>query len=410
MMFRLVLAAFLAATLSACGSDTLEPGDDTTINGSVTTDASSAKAPVEGAVVTAAAVSGSGSLSALGGTATTDAEGSFSLSTEATLDPVVLSASSTGFASRALLEAGAAVSSRVTAPPMTAETEAEADVFLAARARNSAVDVADAVYIVTADVAADIRSGSVATADVAAAVVAAVEAERETADDMEEGDPTPEARETRDEEYASFRVALAASGSSSGRATALARFEADYDEAYAEAGLSARARARVAAARAKAIVRFSRGFSSRTQVAVRRRARIAAAQATGLAVEAAFEAEGASSARIQALAAARAELVSSLEAAATESAMTAAEAEYAASVRAEISAETGASASQLNAAAQASASARTAFDAALTLATTGRAVATALGTFYAAVEAGAESAFGSSGSLAVEAFTLVSVY
>ncbi|HIL57712.1 MAG TPA: carboxypeptidase regulatory-like domain-containing protein, partial [Rhodothermales bacterium] len=108
MMTRLVLAAFLVATLSACGSDTLEPGDDTTINGSVTSDDASAKAPVEGAVVTAAAVSGSGSLSALDGTATTDAEGSFSLTTEATLDPVVLSASATGFASRALLEAGAA--------------------------------------------------------------------------------------------------------------------------------------------------------------------------------------------------------------------------------------------------------------------------------------------------------------
>ena len=70
----------------------------------------------------------------------------------------MLTATRQGFESRALLEEGAATRSSVSAPPMTAETDTETGVFLAARAQGSAAIAADAVLFVTAEVAAQVRA------------------------------------------------------------------------------------------------------------------------------------------------------------------------------------------------------------------------------------------------------------
>ena len=107
----------------------------------------------------------------LSGSATTSASGQFSLQSEGTTEAAVLMAEGTGdFASSVLVEAGGAARGTVQTAPMTAETDTEADVFIAARQRGSRARVADAVLFVTADVTTDVRAGQTTTAQVAAAL------------------------------------------------------------------------------------------------------------------------------------------------------------------------------------------------------------------------------------------------
>lgn len=411
MMLRFLLAAaFVLTLLPACSSEG-GPGEQVTVSGTVTDDASSSKtsAPIEGAAVTAASVSARGSLTTLAGSATTDASGSFSLSTDATTTPVVVSASASGFSSRVLLEAGAATSARATAPPMTAETAAEADIYLLARAQNSSASVADAVFFVTAEVATDLRAGAVAQADVAAALAASVTAEQAAAADQEEDVPTDEPAETRRDDYAMLRTALASAGSASARADAMVQFETNYADAYARAGLSARASARIQTARAKAVVKYSQGLSASARLAVRRRARIAAARATRAAVEASFEANGASTSTQSSLRSFGNTLIASLNAATTDAQMADAEAAYASTIRTRLIGE-GVSSFQLSFAVQAATTARATLNTSVGLAPSAEAVATAVSAFYTTVEGAARDVFIERADFAVEVVTLISVY
>ena len=415
MALRSLLFVSLALAVSACDSD---PGGTTgaaiTLSGTVTDDDASSltksAGPVEGATVVASSVNANGSLNALSGSATTSASGSFSLETEATTDIVLLTASDTGFDSRALLEAGAAAGARAEAAPMTFETDAEAGVLLAARRDAPTTDVADAVYFVTAEVAADVQSGATTTADVAAALAASLNAEREAAENQNESVEEERPRVERREDYTQLRIQLRTAASAEQRAAAVARFEEGYADAYASAGLSARSHARVSSARAKTTLRFSRGLSADARLAVRRRARLAAARATALAVEAEFAAQNAATERREALAEARARFVADLQAATSDDEMAEAESAYAASVRSEIQAETGISSLTMRLASQSSSVARATLNTAVSAATSASVIVTAVTSFYATVESGATSAFGAEADLAVRAFVLVSIY
>ena len=239
----LPLAAVLA--LTACDSTSGGSVDsEVTYKGRVTSDAAAARAVgVEGATVTSASVSSSGSVSALGGSATTDVEGTYTLMTAGTAQAAVVSAEKGAFETSALIEAGGAASGTIVAPPMTTETDAEAAVYVAARARGSRARVADAAYFVTADVASEIKAGRTTAAEVAAALDASLKAEGRQADADDED--TDELDDERDESYRALRLALYADASVSVSTEA---FDAAYADAYSRASFEASAAARAARA------------------------------------------------------------------------------------------------------------------------------------------------------------------
>src|SRR5690606_16063544 len=118
------------------------------------------------------------------------------------------------------------------------------------------------------------------------------------------------------------------------RLAAVHAFEEAYANAFAQSGLTLAHQAEASQAGARAAVRFS----GDSEFATTQQARLHAALATALAVEQAFEANGAADARLDALAEARADLAAALRAATSASAVAAAQVEYVANVRTELAA------------------------------------------------------------------------
>ena len=417
----LLVAAFSFIGLTGCDSG--EPG----VEGSVTfegrTDVATtaatqspvpqayASAPIEGAVVTAATASSSGQLQALGGSATTDAAGTFRFESEATASPVVITAEGDDTTVRALIEAGASASATVVTPPLSEETDGETAVYLAGRTQGRAFGVADVAVYVTSELAVRVRSGAASAASVAAAIESGREAEEAYAKDENGGDASDDeirqADEERRDDYAALRATLHAATTVSARDAAIRSFEAAYADAYAEAGLSAEARAKAAQTAARATVRFSADVEAEAALVLRKQAEVFAATTTGLAVEAAFQAAGASSAMLETLAQVRASLVADIRAAASASAIVSAKDAYHASVRAEISTETGISATALTAAEATTAAAETTFNTAVSAATSAQAVVDATMTFYTSARVALEASLGASAEAELAAEVLL---
>lgn len=389
----LVGALVCAGTLAGC--DTGTTTSDVTVRGRVTDDPSSTLGPVEGAVVTAARVSASGQLQGLDGEATTDADGEYRLETEGATGAVVLTATDGSFSSRVLIEEDGADDGTVTAPPMTAETDAEVAVYLAAKAAGSRATVADVVAFVTANVAAEIDAGANTAAEVAAALDAALDAEAAYAQDAgaSAGD-VDDAQDNRATAYAAFRTALHNATSADDRVNALRTFEEAYADAWADADVDADVQAEASRAGALAAARFSTDLSADAAFEIERQARLYAATAAALAIEAAFRNENASNDRLTVLSEARLALVAAIRAATSASALAGAEAAYQAAVRAEVAAEAGLSGAEVSAAQSATGSARAALTTAVAAATTAEQVADAVATFYASARTAIEGVLG----------------
>jgi hypothetical protein len=343
----------------------------------------------------AAEVTSSGQLSAMSGQATTDADGEYSLDVEGTTAPVVLTATSGAFTTRAMIEAGGAASGTVSAPTMTAETDAEVEVFLAARANSAAVTVADVAFYVTRDLAGRISGGTASAEDVALAIAAAVRAEAAYASERGAGGDNDDAAEEREDAYASYRAAIYAATTTTAGAAARRLFEEAYAGAYTAAGASADVQAGAGLAASAAAARFSGDLSSSAAFDLTRQARLHAALAGALATEALFRSEGATG-RLTALADAREELAVAIGTALSAGAIEAAEADYRAVVRGELAAESGLSLSDIEAGEAATASARTALGIALAAATTANEAAEAVATFHAAARTAVDAALGTS--------------
>src|SRR5688572_12751816 len=131
----ILFVAALVGPLAGCDSSGADA--EVEIRGRVTDDATSGLGPIDGAVVVASEVDADGDVSAMDGQATTDADGEFNLTIDGTTEVVLLTATEGSFRTRALLERGAAASGTVSAPTFTAETDAEAGVYLAARSRSN---------------------------------------------------------------------------------------------------------------------------------------------------------------------------------------------------------------------------------------------------------------------------------
>ena len=405
----LLFASFvLMAGCDASGAN--DDNDSVAVEGRVTDDSgySKSQASIEGATVTAVRVNPDGGRHRLSGETTTDAQGRFELNTdEAASNVLILRAEKESFATSALVYTKGRADVR--SMPMTTESHAEADVYVEARkqAKKGATTIADVAAHVDADVAAEIAAEKTTAAKVAAAIRSSAEAEAEYIEDEEPDAEEDEAREQKREAFFTLQVQLAASSDASAQAEAIESFEAHLARAYMEAGASAEAQARASLAARSALVQMSSSVSSKARLALRKRAEVIAALATAHAVEAEFEAEGASQAEIDALVSARAALLAELRAADSESEIDAAHATYQSSVEAALSSELDVDVSIISAAQVGFGVARQTLNLALSTTSSAKAVATAYAAFYTSVHTSAMTSFDSNAKADLAATVLV---
>ncbi len=406
-LFPFLAVALVASPLAGCDSNGAD--DEITIRGRVTDDPSSgfALGPIAGATVAAAEVESDGDLTPLEGEVTSDADGAFSLTTAGSERVVLVTAVQGDFRTRSLIEEGGATTGTVSAPTLTAETDAEAAVYLAGRPRDSRATVADVAFYVTREVAGRINGGADTASDVALAIDAALEAEAEYAGRNSAGGDLSDATELRNDAYGAFRTALFAASNTTDGADARVDFETEYAGALTEVGGSTNAQAGAGLAASRAMARFSADLSSGGAFDLVRQARLYAAIAGALAVESAFSDAG--TARLTALAEAREQLIADLGAALTAGAILDAEQAYRAAVRTELAAETGLSTGDIEDAEDATAVALAALETSITTATTAELVGEAVSTFHAAARAAIATSLGSGEDLAVDVVTFMAL-
>lgn len=355
--FFLVLGAGLVVV--GCDSSGVGPGSDgddesTTITGQVT-DGSSAgssaakgtapsKAGVEGATITAVRVHSDGTTTELDGEATTNADGEFTITVEgdgASSGVVQLDAEGENeFSSSVLVWVDG--QSNVQAQPMTAETAAEADVYLEAKSEDGAsshtqgVTAADVAFYVTADVASGMDAGEPSSGDLAAAITSSVDAETQMNGEADEGAATEAVAEAKAELYTDLQSNLAVAESAEVGAQVVADFEDAMANLYVEAGGSAESQGQCRQASTSIVIEFSGDVSGEAAVGLRKQAELVRAEATARAEEALFEAQGASGATIDALAQARQQLKTDIRTASSVDAMVDAHSTYEAEVKSQM--------------------------------------------------------------------------
>lgn len=402
-----------------CDSDSLGGGDaEVSIQGQVSDDSGFGKtaATIEGATVTAATIESDGSLSTLSGEATTNAEGRFTLDVENTDELTLLTAEKGSFSSRVIVATDYRSSGTVRAMPMTIETKAEANVFLEIDAASTSepgrATVADVALFVNQQLAVAIENGNASAAEIAAAIEAEARAEAEYLDEADEAPADEDDVPLRERNaFAQLQADLALAASAQAEAEALSAFQSNLIESYSEAGVSLEAQARARQSGQSALVRFSAMSDSNARFALRKQAALITSMATTLAVEARFAAEGAGSTRLQALANARAALLTSLRGAASQNDLDDARATYESSIKAELQAELDVNSLVLTAAETSLMPVKAALDASVDAAASADAVATAYVTFFSTAETTAETALSTSAkaSLGASVLTLLTV-
>ena len=400
-----VFALLIAMTvLIGCDSDNGAASERAlTFEGRVTDDAGFGKrANVEGAVVTAANLESSGSLTTLAGETTTEADGSFSLEVDGATNVVVLKAEKETFASEVLVLHELETGGTVRTMPMTVESEAEAAVYVEGARNGSAgeeLTVADVTVYVNERLAAEWKAGGTTAAQIVAALEASAEAETNfiAGDDDAEVSPD-EVRREEEGSFLTFQAELNAAATASAQTEAVSAFEQALIAAYTEAGASLEAQAKARQAARAALVKFYSQAGTQARFALRQQAEILTSLATCRAIEAAFEAESASEARLNSLAQARADLMAALRAASSEAAMANAHATYEADVEAELMAELNISTAVLALVETALTTAKSALDASVAGAASATAVATAYTTFYTTAETSAQTTLATTGN------------
>jgi hypothetical protein len=291
----------------------------------------------------------------------------------------------------------------VEAQPMTVETAAEANVYVAAKNEDEAssheegVTAADVALYVNAEAAA-LSAGQAAAADVATAIASSVEAESRMNSNADGGASASAVAETKATLYAELQSSLAAASNAEARAQAVTAFENGMANLYVEAGGSEESQARSRQTGTSVMIEFSAETSSQAELGLRRQAELLRAAATAHAEEALFEAQGASTATIDALVDARQQLTADIRAATSVSAMVDAHSDYEAEVKTQMEGTFGVSTTAIAAAEMAiEANVTTLFTA---LAEIGgelkgavEAAVNAYSTFYANAQAAAKASF-----------------
>jgi hypothetical protein len=329
---------------AGCDSDS-NPADSSTettvITGRVTDDNSVAKqGDVEDARVTAREVDDSGAVQPSEGETTTDANGNYTLQTQANADVMMVVATKTGFEGRTIVMADGSATA-VSAMNINAETTAEADVYVAAKQQDSdsePVTPADVALFVDSRAAADINANATTDSQVGAAIRAAVEAEarwmREQANESSATIELMTAEKMR--AFASLQSSLHANATAQARASALAAFESSMADVHTEAGVNVESSAQARQVARITLEALSSGLSSQARFALRQRAHLLEADATGNAVVTAFQGNSSASARASAVAASAATLRTSILSAQSEAEMNAAWDDFAGDVAAEV--------------------------------------------------------------------------
>ena len=365
-LFRWSLALLLIVGLPVVGCDSggggANGGESTTVSGTVTDNNSSgsnspntasSKAPsqdgVEGATVTAVSVGADGTTRALDGEATTSANGEFEITVEGEISDVIqLNADKDNdFSSSVIVQTDG--QSQVDAQPMTAETAAEADVYVEAKgedeasSHNEGTTAADVALYVNADAAAGINAGQTSAADVAAAITSTVEAESQTNADADGGASADAVAETKTSLYTELQSNLAAASNANDRAQAMAEFEDGMANLYVEAGGSEESQAESRQTGTSVMIEFSAEASGDAELGLRRQAELLRAEATARGEEALFEAQGAADATLDALVSARQELTTNIRTASSIDAMVEAHSAYQTEVKAQMESTFGVS-------------------------------------------------------------------
>lgn len=408
---RLTLACLAWAVLATTGCDSTTGigGTDVTFRGRVTDNSGFGKslAEIEDADVQARNVDEEGEEETLEGEATTDAEGSYALSVEGTVEEGVIVAEKADFTSKTMFYVRN--EDIVHVMPMTSESHAEADVFVEARRQDEAdnTTMSNVAVFVTEEVAADVHSDARTAANVAASITAEAEARTEYVRDQSGEDQADEARENENTAFLQLQGDLNASSTAEADAEAIEAFEESLIDVYTDADVSLETQAQARAAGRAALLQFGDASFEMEQ-----KAELLAALATAHAIEASFSDAEASSERMDALVQARTELVAEIRAAASRDDISNAKADYDAAVKAELAAEAEVETNTLETAIDALVAAKTALTTALIAAASGSAVAEAHVSFYASAETAAESALSgltSETSLAATVLALLSV-
>lgn len=355
---RIATLALLVVGLAVVGCDTTGVGDETDdppsteISGQATDDRSSKetisgresekvipKAAVEGAVVTATAVSADGTTRSLDGEATTNADGEFTLEASGTGADQVIRLHAEG---EEEYTSGSVVlvdgENEVRTQPLTGETKAEADVYTEAKATDGASDhrngvtPADVTVYVDGDAAASINSGATSASDVATAIAASVEAESEAITDSEDGANPDDVSNAKASAFAQFQSDLATTENTEERAQAVAAFEDAIANLYVDAGASEESQAQSRQVGTSVMIEFSTEMPDDGELGLRKQSELLRAEATARAQEAIFEAQGASSATMDALVNAREQLKADIRAATSVDAIVSAKSDYSAEV------------------------------------------------------------------------------
>lgn len=360
MYWKKSLAGWLVCLLALMGCDSSHESDTVRLQGRVT-DASgygtvqsaskqalpTPQATIAGAMVTAARVQRSGSLQPLAGQAQTDATGTFTLDVAAQAgDVLIIRAEKESFRSAVLVTIHAAGGRTVRVMPMTAASKVEAEVYVAVREQddNGREDEEDAApaqisAYVTTDLAAQVQAGGITTAQIAATLQQAAQAQaafvRQTGASLE---ALAQARQRQQTAWLNLHQGLYAATNAQAEAEALITFEQAFLEAYTEAGFSAEARAKLLQTVRLAVTHLTPGGNAVAQFALRKQAEILSALATTAALEAAFKAEGATQAHMDSLVQARAQLLASLRAATSTTAIEQAYTQYSTVVEAALAA------------------------------------------------------------------------
>lgn len=316
-------------------------------------------AAVEGAVVTAVAVHADGSVSALDGEATTDANGEFTFVAEGegVTDHIRVIADGDGdFVASSIVQVNG--QSSVNTPPLTTDSHAKAEVYLEAKSEDGVeshyegVTAADVYVFINSDVAVEINSGTQSAADLGAAIASGVKAQAEYNDKAEAGVNMNAIVEARSDAFTRLQSDLAAASNNEARAEAFISLEESYIDVFTENGVDIEKQGEFHQIFASILIEASGEANGNAELGLRKQAELILTQATALTIEGMFQAEGASEATIESLEDARATLVAEIRAASSEEVIVDAKADYKATVDAETESNFGIS-SEVRAAAEA---------------------------------------------------------
>lgn len=320
---KLIFVLALTFIGVACSDSSTSPDSDpATVEGQVentSSDSESAKyKSIEGAVVTAAQVTSSGELEALGtAEAETDADGEFTLEIDSevaanTANSIVIVAESNGQTAKTFVTGQLESGSRVEVQPITYESSAETEVYqrVVANGDIEIVHKADIEATVNSEVAQDIESNSQQAANVAAALAARAEAKAQYYSDL--GIELTEEQmnnisETKTEAQVKLESSLNSATNAEQKQAAFDAFLETVAQAETEAEVQATGVAKVSESSSRVMVNNSSDLSVEAQAEIRKH----------VAYMTAFVLESAVEAQMEAMAATESSINSAVDASAT---------------------------------------------------------------------------------------------